>query len=84
MGRVRASGAGGKPAQKAQPGIDIALGSLLDGNIVGDPKSLLSWTTLSTKDLANALKLKGFSVNHVLCRGCWKQELSPPAEQEVY
>ena len=36
--RVRAPGAGRKPAQEAQPGIDI-LEFLLDGNIVGDSES---------------------------------------------
>ncbi len=65
QGRVRAPGAGRKPAQEAQPGIDIALESLLDGNVVGDPESPLTWTTLSTRSLANALRLKGFSVSHV-------------------
>ena len=38
---------------------------MLDDNIVSDPESPLTWTILSTRDLVNALRLKGFFVSHV-------------------
>ncbi len=62
---VRTPGAGCKPAQEAQPGIDTVLESLLDSNIIGDSESPLTWTTLSTKDFADVFGLKGFYVSHV-------------------
>ncbi len=39
--------------------------SMLDDNIVSDPESPLTWTILSTRNLADTLRLKGFSVSHV-------------------
>ena len=64
-GRIRAPGAGRRPAHEGQPGLDGAIESMLDGNTVGNPESPLTWTTLSTRDISEALKARGFSVSHV-------------------
>lgn len=63
--RVRASGAGRKPAHETQEGLDTAIMSMLDGNTIGNPESPITWTTLSTRDISDRLKTKGFDVSHV-------------------
>lgn len=47
--RIRAPGAGRKPAHEKQEGLDEVILSMLDGNIVGNPESPMTWTTLSTR-----------------------------------
>lgn len=63
--RVRAPGAGRKPAHETQEGLDTAILSMLDGNTVGNPESPITWTTLSTRVISDRLKTKGFDVSHV-------------------
>lgn len=63
--RIRTPGAGRKPAHESQPGIDRAIESMLEGNTIGDPESPLTWTTLSTRDISQSLKAKGFDISHV-------------------
>ena len=38
---------------------------MLDGNIVGNPESPITWTTLSTREISRRLKAKGFNISHV-------------------
>ena len=45
--RIRKAGAGRKGIEVTQPGIKEALDSLMDESTIGDPMSLLRWTTKS-------------------------------------
>ena len=54
-GRVRRPGAGRKPVTQTDPGIVAALLGLVEPTRRGDPKSALSWTTLSLQHLAAEL-----------------------------
>ncbi|MCQ2071486.1 MAG: ISAzo13 family transposase, partial [archaeon] len=62
--RIRAEGGGRKSFIEKNPGVIIALESLLDGNTVGNPENPLKWTVKSTRTLSNALKEKGFEVSN--------------------
>jgi hypothetical protein len=61
-GRVRAEGAGRKPAEQADPGVWPALDRLVDPETRGDPMSRLRWTTKSTVKLADELTALGHRV----------------------
>jgi transposase len=61
-GRVRAKGAGRKPAEHHDPGLWPALDKLVDPESRGDPMSALRWTTKSTVKLANELTAQGHEV----------------------
>ena len=54
-GRVRAKGAGRKPAEQTDPELWPALDKLVDPETRGDPMSPLRWTTKSTAKLADEL-----------------------------
>ena len=54
-GRVRARGAGRKPAEQTDPELWPALDRLVDPETRGDPMSRLRWTTKSTVKLAEEL-----------------------------
>ena len=54
-GRVRAPGAGRKPAEYHDAGLWPALDALVDPATRGDPMSRLRWTTKSTVRLADEL-----------------------------
>lgn len=62
--RIRKEGAGRKSIKETQPGITAALESLIEGATLGDPQSLLRWTTKSLRNLEEALKEKGFTVGY--------------------
>src|SRR4051794_7352144 len=62
-GRVRAAGAGRPSVQRSQPGILEALDSLIDPHAIGDPMSLLRWTTRSAANLARGLARLGYQVS---------------------
>jgi hypothetical protein len=61
-GRVRAPGAGRKPAEYHDPGLWPALDRLVDPETRGDPMSRLRWTTKSTVKLADELTAQGHRV----------------------
>lgn len=63
MAPARKEGGGRKSVTEAQPEVTQSLLSLLDSNTVGNPENPLCWTTLSTYDLADVLKEKGFKVS---------------------
>jgi hypothetical protein len=63
-GRVRRTGGGRKSKSDSVPGLLDALMELVDPEARGDPMSLLRWTTKSTRNLASALKEKGFDISH--------------------
>lgn len=62
--RVRAPGAGRKLAEKSMPGLEDALDGLVEPGSRGDPECALRWTTKSTRNLADELTERGFSVTH--------------------
>lgn len=66
--RLRARGAGDKPAIEKQPGLLVELDSLVHPETRGDPMSPLRWTLKSTYELADALRAKGFRVSAELVR----------------
>ena len=61
-GRIRAPGAGRKPAEHLDPGLWPALDRLVDPETRGDPMSRLRWTTKSTVKLAEELSAQGHRV----------------------
>lgn len=62
-GRVRAKGAGRKPAEQTDPELWPALDRLVDPETRGDPMSRLRWTTKSTVKLADELTARGHPVS---------------------
>ena len=62
-GRVRAAGAGRKPAEARQEGLVAALDRLIDPQTRGDPQSALRWTSKSTTKLAAELQKQGFAIS---------------------
>lgn len=62
LGRIRRAGAGRKALTEKDPGLVLALLELVEPTRRGDPESALSWTTLSTGNLAAELTGKGHPV----------------------
>ena len=63
--RIRRKGGGRKKLLEKEPSVLLALDKLVDPVTRGDPMSPLRWTCKSTRQLADALKRKGFNVSHV-------------------
>lgn len=72
--RVRNAGGGRKSVEEKQPGITKALLELVDGSTYGNPENPLSWTTKSTRNLADELCKKGFKVSHTKVKSLLEQE----------
>lgn len=72
-GRVRRPGGGRKGAVDADPELLVAVKKLVDPDTRGDPDSPLQWVSKSTRQLARALKVKGFKVSHKLVGRILKQ-----------
>ena len=66
--RLRAPGAGDKPAIDKQPGLLEALDELVHPSTRGTPMSGLRWTLKSTYELARDLQGRGFRVSAELVR----------------
>ena len=64
--RSRRAGGGRKRAVEVDPGLKDALEALVDPDSRGDPESPLRWTVKSTRQLAEALRVSGHSVSHVV------------------
>src|SRR6266542_4475604 len=82
--RLRAPGAGDKPAIDKQPGLLEALDELVHPDTRGTPMSLLRWTLKSTYQLARDLQARGYSVSAELVRRLLHQmgySLQAPAKQ---
>lgn len=62
LGRARRSGGGRKSVTETDPGLVAALLALVEPTRRGDPESELSWTTLSTRNLAAELTAAGHPV----------------------
>jgi Rhodopirellula transposase DDE domain len=61
-GRVRRSGAGGKPLAQTQPDLPAALDALVEPTARGDPESPLRWTCKGIRKLAAELQRQGFRI----------------------
>ncbi len=72
--RMRAEGGGRKSKVDQDPTIKTEILSMLDGNVIGDPESPLTWTTKSTRTLSDALKEKGVEVSHRIVADVLKEE----------
>jgi transposase len=82
--RLRARGAGDKPAIDKQPGLLEALDELVHPDTRGTPMSLLRWTLKSTYELARELQGRGYRVSAELVRRLLHQmgySLQAPAKQ---
>jgi transposase len=82
--RLRAPGAGDKPAIDKQPGLLEALDELVHPSTRGTPMSGLRWTLKSTYELARDLQGRGFRVSAELVRRLLHQmgySLQAPAKQ---
>ncbi len=82
--RLRAPGAGDKPAVDKQPGLLEALDELVWPETRGHPESPLRWTLTSTYELARQLTSRGFKVSAELVRRLLHQmgySLQAPAKQ---
>jgi DDE family transposase len=62
LGRQRAPGGGRKPLTTTDPGLRTALDALIEPTELGDPASVLRWTTASLRDLAEQLTTMGHPV----------------------
>lgn len=61
-GRVRRSGAGGKPLAYTQPDLPAALDALVEPTARGDPESPLRWTCKGVRKLAAELQHQGYRI----------------------
>ena len=61
---IRTSGGGRKSIEETQPGIREALESLMSESTIGDPQSLLLWTTKSLRNLEDEMQALGFDVKY--------------------
>jgi transposase len=66
--RLRAPGAGDKPAIDKQPGLAETLDELVHPDTRGTPMSALRWTLKSTYELARDLQASGFKASAELVR----------------
>ena len=64
-GRIRKHGGGRKKLESKDVELIGELEMLVEPGTRGDPESPLRWTTKSTRNLADALRIKGFSISHV-------------------
>ena len=82
--RLRAPGAGDKPAIEKQPGLAEALDELVHPDTRGTPMSALRWTLKSTYELSRDLQAKGFRASAELVRRLLHQmgySLQAPSKQ---
>ncbi|HEY3918891.1 MAG TPA: ISAzo13 family transposase [Stellaceae bacterium] len=67
LGRgIRRPGAGRKRAVVRQPGLLVALETLIEAAIRGDPEAALRWVSRSQRHIATALRHQGFEVSQKL------------------
>lgn len=59
-GGIRRPGGGRRTLVRAQPGLEVALNSLIEPTTRGDPESPLRWTTKSVRNLSAELAVRGF------------------------
>ena len=62
-GHVRRPGGGRKRITETHPDIMERLEGILDGNVIGNPESTLTWTTKGTEDIARELRAMGYPIS---------------------
>jgi transposase len=62
--QVRQPGGGRKEVREKSPELESALLGLVEPSVRGEPDSPLLWTTKSLRNLAEALKKRGYKVSH--------------------
>jgi hypothetical protein len=71
--RVRRPGGGRKRATVLQPGLPAALEALIEDAIRGDPETPLRWVSRSQRQIARALRDRGFGVSQKLVGGLLRE-----------
>ena len=64
--QIRQPGGGRKGAREKSPELESDLLELLEPSVRGEPDTPLLWTTKSLRNLAEALKRKGYKISHTL------------------
>ena len=64
-GRIRQSGGGRRPIQDTYPDIEEKILKIVDPETYGDPERVLSYTTVSLRDISDELAKQNVSVSHV-------------------
>lgn len=72
-GRQRRPGAGRRPVEEVDAGLQPALEALVEPTSRGDPQSPLRWTCKSTRRLAKELTAQGHAVSHTTVAELLKQ-----------
>jgi len=62
VGRIRKKDGGRKSYKVTQAGILEALDNLVDPTSKGDPENSLKWTSKSVRNLAEAMKERGYNI----------------------
>ena len=84
LGRARRSGGGRKSVTETDPDLVAALLALVEPTRRGDPESVLCWTTLSTRKLADELTTGGHKVgSDTVARLLHEQDFSPQANSKT-
>jgi hypothetical protein len=63
--KKRRKGGGRKPIEHHQPGINEQIESIISPYTRGDPMNPLKWCSKSLRNIAKAMKAKGYSISHV-------------------
>ena len=84
LGRARRSGGGRKSLTETDPDLITALLALVEPTRRGDPESVLCWTTLSTRKLADELTAAGHKVaSDTVARLLHEQDFSLQANSKT-
>ena len=67
-GNIRKPGGGRKKEVSKNPGLVEAIRQIVEPYTVGDPESLLLWTSKSVRKIKELLEEKGYKVSHELIR----------------
>jgi len=64
-GRIRKTGGGRKQAKESNPGLIKDIQALVEPSTLGDPCAPLLYTSKSLRQIAGALREKGYKISHV-------------------
>lgn len=72
--RIRSPGGGRKSKVDQNPEIRDRILSILDGNIIGDPMSPITWTVKSTRTISDELRNQGYDISYRIVNEVLKSE----------
>jgi hypothetical protein len=72
-GAIREPGGGRKKVEEADPGLEAALGKILEETSAGDPMSALRWTNKSTEAMGEELTRQGHPVSDKTVARCLRK-----------